>query len=304
MSYVVLWYRKGPANYVGSLMDYVARGYSPALGRFISADTIVPGAGIPQALNRYAYVLGNVLKLIDPTGHGQWCADDPTRVCTATGKVKEWEDWLREAMAKSRIGSELLANDSDIFESIIWETSPWNIGGSSQGQSAASYGGKGVHFVRLTKTTWDLFEKDHSLAGDTTTFAVAGHEVFHVYQRRRNPDRENVFTTIQMEREATAAGQAMRYGTYGDKAEDDLTPILAGPIEARNSLLAATFRFDRFPAWLAYVSAPLETRHNGRLDMAFTIDLGFSASAISDIYAAAIKPMPSFPSRNPPVLPN
>ena len=69
MSYVMLWYRKGPANYVGSLMDYVARGYSPALGRFVSADTIVPGAGNPAAFNRYMYVRGNPLKLIDPTGH-------------------------------------------------------------------------------------------------------------------------------------------------------------------------------------------------------------------------------------------
>ena len=69
MSYVMLWYRKGPANYVGSLMDYVARGYSPALGRFVSADTIVPGAGNSQAYNRYMYVRGNPLGRIDPSGH-------------------------------------------------------------------------------------------------------------------------------------------------------------------------------------------------------------------------------------------
>jgi RHS repeat-associated protein len=61
--------RAGPANYVGSLTDYVARFYSPALGRFISADTIVPGAGKPQAFNRYMYVLGNPLGLRDPSGH-------------------------------------------------------------------------------------------------------------------------------------------------------------------------------------------------------------------------------------------
>ncbi|HXF83850.1 MAG TPA: RHS repeat-associated core domain-containing protein, partial [Anaerolineales bacterium] len=33
------------------LMDYKARFYSPSLGRFLSADTIVPEAGNPQALN-------------------------------------------------------------------------------------------------------------------------------------------------------------------------------------------------------------------------------------------------------------
>ena len=61
--------RAGPANYVGSLMDYNARSFSPALGRFISADAIVPGAGNPQTLNRYAYVLNSPLNFLDPSGH-------------------------------------------------------------------------------------------------------------------------------------------------------------------------------------------------------------------------------------------
>jgi hypothetical protein len=43
--------------------------YSPLIGRFLSADSIVPGAGNPQALNRYAYTLGNPLKYTDPSGH-------------------------------------------------------------------------------------------------------------------------------------------------------------------------------------------------------------------------------------------
>jgi RHS repeat-associated protein len=53
------------------IYHYGARFYSPKLGRFLSADTIVPGAGNPQAFNRYAYVLGNPLRYTDPTGHGQ-----------------------------------------------------------------------------------------------------------------------------------------------------------------------------------------------------------------------------------------
>jgi RHS repeat-associated protein len=51
------------------LMDYHARFYDPYLGRFISADTIVPEPGNPQDLNRYSYVLGNPLKYRDPSGH-------------------------------------------------------------------------------------------------------------------------------------------------------------------------------------------------------------------------------------------
>jgi len=51
------------------LYDYGARFYDPLLGRFLSADTVVPQLGNPQALNRYAYVLNNPLRYTDPTGH-------------------------------------------------------------------------------------------------------------------------------------------------------------------------------------------------------------------------------------------
>jgi len=51
------------------IYHYGARFYSPKLARFISADTIVPGAGNPQSLNRYAYVLNNPIRYNDPSGH-------------------------------------------------------------------------------------------------------------------------------------------------------------------------------------------------------------------------------------------
>ena len=57
-------------------MHYGARFYSPRLGRFISADTVVPEPGNPQALSRYAYVYNNPLKYTDPTGHYISLEDD------------------------------------------------------------------------------------------------------------------------------------------------------------------------------------------------------------------------------------
>jgi RHS repeat-associated protein len=51
------------------LYFYNARWYDPVLGRFLSPDTLVPGAGNPQALNRYAYTLNNPVKYRDPSGH-------------------------------------------------------------------------------------------------------------------------------------------------------------------------------------------------------------------------------------------
>jgi RHS repeat-associated protein len=53
----------------GGLMYYGARYYLPGLGRFISADTVLPNTGSVQSLNRYSYVHNSPLSFIDPTGH-------------------------------------------------------------------------------------------------------------------------------------------------------------------------------------------------------------------------------------------
>ena len=53
------------------LMYYNARMYDPALGRFTSADSIVP-AGV-QGYDRYAYGLNNPSRYTDPTGHESVC---------------------------------------------------------------------------------------------------------------------------------------------------------------------------------------------------------------------------------------
>jgi len=55
------------------IYHYGARFYSPKLGRFLSADTIVPNAANPQDFNRYSYVRNNPLRYIDPTGHTSVC---------------------------------------------------------------------------------------------------------------------------------------------------------------------------------------------------------------------------------------
>ena len=68
------------------IYDYGARFYSPKLGRFLSADTIVPGVANPQALNRYSSVLGNPIRYNnDPTGHMCSDPDDPTPSCDGSG---------------------------------------------------------------------------------------------------------------------------------------------------------------------------------------------------------------------------
>lgn len=50
-------------------MYYKARYYHPVLGRFVSADSIVPNALDPQLLNHYSYAGDNPVLYIDKNGH-------------------------------------------------------------------------------------------------------------------------------------------------------------------------------------------------------------------------------------------
>jgi RHS repeat-associated protein len=56
------------------LYFYNARWYDSALGRFTSADSIIPGVMDVQAWDRYAYGLNNPSRHTDSSGHGVDCA--------------------------------------------------------------------------------------------------------------------------------------------------------------------------------------------------------------------------------------
>ncbi|MBI4332101.1 MAG: RHS repeat-associated core domain-containing protein [Chloroflexi bacterium] len=77
------------------LYYYGARYYDPALGRFISADSLVPRVSNPQNFNRYTYVLNNPLRYVDPTGSEE---TDPGQVIGffgpggKTGEAVVWEN--------------------------------------------------------------------------------------------------------------------------------------------------------------------------------------------------------------------
>ena len=51
------------------LMYYNARYYDPALGTFVSPDSMVPNPARVIDYNRFLYARGNPLKYSDPTGH-------------------------------------------------------------------------------------------------------------------------------------------------------------------------------------------------------------------------------------------
>ena len=51
------------------LVNMNARLYDPVIGRFVSADSVIPDASDPLAYNRYIYVKNNPMMYRDPTGH-------------------------------------------------------------------------------------------------------------------------------------------------------------------------------------------------------------------------------------------
>jgi hypothetical protein len=71
-------------------MDYQARYYDPRLGRFVSADTVVPEPGNPQSLNRYSYVNNSPLRFNDPTGHSRPLP--PCSICQVKIDTSNWSD--------------------------------------------------------------------------------------------------------------------------------------------------------------------------------------------------------------------
>jgi len=67
-----------PANYTFTdqeydddtgLYNYKSRLYDPVLGRFLSADSIIPDPGNLQSYNRYSYCQNNPVIYTDPSGH-------------------------------------------------------------------------------------------------------------------------------------------------------------------------------------------------------------------------------------------
>ena len=67
----VAWYyfTGKPKDDESGLLFFGARYYDPTVGRFITADTIVPYPSDPQSFNRYSYARNNPVNIIDPTGH-------------------------------------------------------------------------------------------------------------------------------------------------------------------------------------------------------------------------------------------
>ncbi|MEV4049631.1 FG-GAP-like repeat-containing protein [Amycolatopsis sp. NPDC049688] len=81
------------------LIDMGSRLYDAALGRFISADSVIPDGTKPQALNRYAYAFDSPYDFVDPDGHApKTCGQFETCVHGSRESYRQittfvWEQW-------------------------------------------------------------------------------------------------------------------------------------------------------------------------------------------------------------------
>ena len=111
------------------LSYYNARWYDAQLGRFVSADTIVPRPMNPQSFNRMAYTLNNPIRFTDPTGFytnkeimkhfgcKTWnCVEGHFQEGGSHEGLKGWLDILQKAVDGDSIRSLLISlGDSDGF---------------------------------------------------------------------------------------------------------------------------------------------------------------------------------------------
>ena len=85
-----------------------ARFYSPAVGRFASAEIIIPDPGSSQGFNRYSYVENRPVNFNDPTGH--------YGICFQGGRGEEVDsDSVVQELCTNLHADELLGKDFQVF---------------------------------------------------------------------------------------------------------------------------------------------------------------------------------------------
>ncbi len=140
------------------LYFYNARWYDPLIGRFLSADTVVPQPGNPQALNRYSYVGNRPTKYTDPTGH---CEVGENDECDPRLTARWWRFQHPTRVQAEAI--ELIRRASFWEEQPDWDSMAvvahvlWN----RAGHNAANVAGK-----VWEENQFQGFEQHHGLAPD------------------------------------------------------------------------------------------------------------------------------------------
>jgi len=129
------------------LMYYGARYYEPALGRFVSADAIVPEPGNPQDLNRYTYVRNNPQRYTDPSGHVacldqecNWVEHPVSGAIVWRGRTPPVVAYIHKEMVANAQGgtASLLQSLNGTCYSCAWDGIPGWMPGAGEGRRSAA----------------------------------------------------------------------------------------------------------------------------------------------------------------------
>jgi RHS repeat-associated protein len=103
-----------PLGFTGELtdpttgfLDLRARDLDPALGRFLSRDSVSPNAPGSQGYNPYAYVANNPTTWVDPSGHKSEAAAETFRLLLAAFRIQQYQ-------APIIVGSALVAEGAPL----------------------------------------------------------------------------------------------------------------------------------------------------------------------------------------------
>ena len=133
------------------LVYMAARWYAPTLGRFISADTLIPDPANPQSYNRYSYVENRPSYYTDPSGHCPWCLG---AIAGAIGGAVT--SYVGQVVSNYQSGgmtlTEALTTDIDPGKIVAGAVGGAIIGGTFGGAAVAAGGGTlaGVGLGQLT----------------------------------------------------------------------------------------------------------------------------------------------------------
>jgi RHS repeat-associated protein len=149
------------------LMYYGARFYDPALGRFTSADSVIPGAGTSQAWDRFAYGLNNPSRYTDPSGHSATeCGQDGSECSGTSDQEKaDYEYWRqRNDALKCQAGNE---DYCSYAENHPYEAAAYTVGGLVlSGAGAAAVAASSITTEAAVTTTATVETANAACGGD------------------------------------------------------------------------------------------------------------------------------------------
>lgn len=183
-----------------NLIYGIARYYVPSIGRFASADVIIPTPKNPQSFNRYSYVLNNPIRLTDPSGH---CAQDDSDCWDIADQLYTQYGWTIDGVWSLGEVTRMLEAAQMLeawVESILLQTlTPQRV--DAKGIMRTLFGGATIaHPASLDPLSWDFdinigplnFQSDgfHHVFG-MTIYLLDGfsantlvHEMFHILDNK------------------------------------------------------------------------------------------------------------------------